>query len=371
SIGPTRLVVNLDAIVANIKAVRGIVGDDVGIMAVVKSFGYGNDSIRTSKVALENGVNYLAVAFPDEGATLRENRVDAPIVVFNVLAEEADKLVRYDLSAVVSSLSLAEALNESASQARKIPVHVKIDTGMGRSGVWVEDAIPYVESLLNLKNLRVEGIMTHFSSADDPDADDYTRMQISSFQGLLSELKRRGITFKWIHAANTAALSRFPETHFNMVRPGLGIYGMHPSAAVRSYIHLEQVVTFTTKIGQIKEHPPGRCISYNRRFVTSKTCRIATLPVGYNDGYPRFQSNVGEVLVAGERVPVVGTVCMDCIMIDITDIPEAKVGDEVVLIGRQGEEEILPDDVAANGGTINYEIVCKISPRVTRIFVQS
>jgi alanine racemase len=370
SIGPTRLVVNLDAIAANIKAIKGIVGDDVQLMSVVKSFGYGNDSIRTSRVALENGVSYLAVAFPDEGATLRENRIDAPILVFNVLAEEADKIVRYDLSAVVPSVELAHTLNKVAG-GRKIPVHLKIDTGMGRSGIWVEDAIPFVQQMFCLRNLEVEGIMTHFSSADDPEADNYTLQQINSFESLLEELTRLGYGFRYIHAANTSATVRFPQTHYNMVRPGLGIYGMYPSPAIRSLLRLEQVITFSTKIAQIKETPPGRCISYNRRFVTQRCCRIATLHVGYNDGYPRFQSNVGQVVVRGRRCNVVGTVCMDAIMIDVTDVPEARVGDEAVLIGRQGNEEILADEIAANGGTINYEIVCKISPRVTRIFVQS
>jgi alanine racemase len=166
-------------------------------------------------------------------------------------------------------------------------------------------------------------------------------------------------------------LVRFPEARFNMVRPGLGIYGLYPSSALRPLIRLEQVVTFTTKIAQIKEHPPGRFISYNRRFETGRASRIATLHVGYNDGYPRFQSNVGEALVRGKRASVVGAVCMDTIMVDVTDIPEARIGDEVALIGRQGSEEISADDIAANGNTINYEIICKISPRVTRIFVQS
>lgn len=371
SIGPTRLVVNLDAIAANIKKIRGIVGEDVAIMPVVKSFGYGNDSIRTSRMALENGANYLAVAFPDEGATLRENRIDAPILAFNVLPEEVDKIVKHKLSCEVGSLELANALHNAAAGRRKIPVHLKIDTGMGRSGVWVEDAIPFVETVFCLRNLEVEGIMTHFSSADDPESDDYTLLQIASFEALLNELKRRGYAFKYVHAGNTAALVRFPQTHYNMVRPGLAIYGMYPSDALRSLIDLEQVISFTTKISQIKEHPPGRCISYNRRFVTTRSCRIATVHVGYNDGYPRFQSNKGQVLVRGRRAPVVGTVCMDATMIDVTDIPDVKVGDEVVLIGRQGDQEILADDIAANGGTINYEIVCKISPRVTRIFVQS
>jgi alanine racemase len=371
SMGPTRLVVNLDSIAANIKAVRGIIGENVNIMTVVKSFGYGNDSIRTSKVALDHGVNYLAVAFPDEGTTLRENKIDAPILVFNVLFEEVDKIVRFGLSAVVSSVALAEALNSAANSRFKIPVHIKVDTGMGRSGVWVDDAPPFIERVFEMENLNVEGIMTHFSSADDPEADDYTLRQIKSFNHLIGEMGRRGYDFKYIHAANTAALVRFPETHYSMVRPGLGIYGMYPSDAVRSMIHLEQVITFCTKIAQIKDHPPGRCISYNRRFVTNRPCRIATLHVGYNDGYPRFQSNVGQVLIHGKRAHVVGTVCMDTIMIDVTDIPEAQVGDEAVLIGRQGEEEILADEIAANGNTINYEIVCKISPRVTRVFVQT
>ena len=371
SIGPTRLIVNLDAIAANIKMIRGIVGDGVEIMPVVKSFGYGNDSIRTSRVALENGVHYLAVAFPDEGAALRENRIDCPILVFNVLTEEVDKIVRYGLSSVVPSLALAHALDRAGSQTCRIPVHLKIDTGMGRSGVWVEDAIPFVQAVSRLKNLRVEGIMTHFACADDPEEDEYTRAQIEMFRSLVDRLRRQGIEFRYVHAANTAAIVRFPEAHFNMVRPGLAIYGMYPSRAVRSLIHLEQVITFVTKISQIKDHPPGRSISYNRRFVTTQPSRIATLHVGYNDGYPRFQSNVGEVLIHGKRARVVGTVCMDTIMVDVTHIPEAQVGDDVVLIGKQGDEEILADDIAANGNTINYEIACKISPRVTRIFVQS
>jgi Alr-MurF fusion protein len=370
SIGPTRLVVNLDAIAANIKKVRAIVGDDVTIMPVVKSFGYGNDSIRTSRVALENGANYLAVAFPDEGATLRENRIEAPILVFNVLGEEVDKIVRYRLAAVAPSIELAMELNQAA-QGRKIPVHLKIDTGMGRSGIWVGNALPFVEQVYCMPNLRVEGIMTHFSSADDPAADEYTLQQIRRFSDLIDRLRSKGYEFKYIHAANTSAIVRFPQTHFNMVRPGLGIYGLYPSPAVRSILQLEQVITFTTKIAQIKEQPAGRYISYNRRYVTDRSCKIATLHVGYNDGYPRFQSNVGQVLIRGRRCNVVGTVCMDATMVDVTEVPDVKIGDEVVLIGRQGEEEILADDIAKNGNTINYEIICKISPRVTRIFVQS
>jgi len=371
SIGPTRLVVNLDAIAANIKTIRTVISDDVAIMAVVKSFGYGNDSIRTSKIALENGVNYLAVAFPDEAVTLRENRIDAPILVFHVLPEEVDRIVRYRLASVVSSLEPARALNRAAAGEKKVPVHIKVDTGMGRSGIWVEEALPFIEELLCLKNLDVQGLMTHFSSADDPEADDYTLGQINAFESLLSEVRRRGHHIRYVHAANTAAAVRFPQTHYNMIRPGLAIYGMYPSKAVCALVRLEPVITFSTKIAQIKEHPPGRSISYNRRFVTPRNSRIATLPVGYNDGYPRFQSNTGQVLVRGRRVPVVGTVCMDAVMIDVTDVPETRVGDEVVLIGRQGDEEILPDEIAANGNTINYEIVCKISPRVKRIFVQS
>jgi alanine racemase len=372
SIGPTRLIVNLDAIAENIKTIRAIVGEGVSIIAVVKSFGYGNDSIRTSKVALENGVNYLAVAFPDEGVTLRQNRIDAPILVFNVLEEEIDKIVRHQLSAVLSSEPLARALNRAAAvKGQKIRVHVKVDTGMGRSGVWHEEAIPFFEYIRELPHLELEGVMTHLSSADDPEADAYTVEQLRAFENLLGALRSRDFSFTHIHAANSSGLVRFPESRFNAVRPGLAIYGMYPSDAVKEKLRLRQVITFITRISQIKTHPPGRCISYNRRYVTRNECRIATLPVGYNDGYPRFQSNKGHVLVRGRRVPVVGTVCMDNTMIDVSSVPEADVGDEVVLIGRQGEQEILADEIALNGGTINYEIACKISPRVTRIFLQS
>lgn len=370
SIGPTRLTVDLDAIANNIKAIRSMAGPGVELMSVVKSFGYGNDSIRTSRVALDNGVTYLAVAFPDEGASLRENRVDAPILVFNVLPEQVDKVVRYDLSAVVASEELAESLNCAASSSNRIKTHIKIDTGMGRSGIWHECADEFVKYVSRMPNLDVEGIMTHFSSADDPQSDFYTLEQVKAFDDLITRLESAGHKFRYIHAANTSALVRFPQTRYNMVRPGLAIYGMYPSDAVRSLIDLEQVITFTTKISQIKEHPPGRCISYNRRFVTCRDSRIATLNVGYNDGYPRFQSNIGEVLVKGRRASVVGTVCMDTMMIDVSEIHDASVGDEVVLIGRQGSEEILADEIARNGSTINYEIVCKISPRVTRIFLR-
>ncbi len=370
SIGPTRLTVDLDAIASNIKAIRSMAGPGVELMSVVKSFGYGNDSIRTSRVALDNGVTYLAVAFPDEGASLRENRVDAPILVFNVLPEQVDKVVRYGLSAVVASEELAESLNCAASSSNRIKTHIKIDTGMGRSGIWHECADEFVKYVSTMPNLDVEGIMTHFSSADDPQSDFYTLEQVKAFDDLIARLESAGHKFRYIHAANTSALVRFPQTRYNMVRPGLAIYGMYPSDAVRNLIDLEQVITFTTKISQIKEHPPGRCISYNRRFVTCRDSRIATLNVGYNDGYPRFQSNIGEVLVKGHRASVVGTVCMDTMMIDVSEIPDASVGDEVVLIGRQGSEEILADEIARNGSTINYEIVCKISPRVTRIFLR-
>ncbi len=372
AIGPTRLYVNLDSIAHNIHAIKSKVSQGVRIMAVVKSFGYGHDSVRASRIAMENGVNHLAVAFPDEAIYLRENGIHAEILVFNLNAQdEAGKLLHYDLSAGVPSIDIAKALNESATKDKKINVHIKVDTGMGRSGVWHADAIPFIKEVMTMKNLRTQGIMTHFSSADVPQADDFTLEQIKAFKELLTDLEKEGIVFRDIHAANTAAIVRFPESHFNMVRPGLGVYGMYPSDIVRDHIDLEPIITFSSRITQIKEHPPGRSISYGGRFVTSRQSRLATLPVGYNDGYPRFQSNIGEVLVRGKRARVVGTVCMDAIIVDITDISEAELGDEAILIGKQGTQEINIDEIALNGGTINYEIACKISPRVNRIFVES
>lgn len=372
AIGPTRLHVNLDSIAHNIQAIKSKVAPDVRLMAVVKSFGYGHGSVWASRIAMENGVNNLAVAFPDEAVYLREKGINAKILVFNLHAkEEATKLLRYDLSVGVPSLEIAKALNESNTNGGKINVHIKVDTGMGRSGVWFEDAVPFIKEVVAMKNLRAKGIMTHFSSADDPRDDDYTLKQIEAFKELLKDLEKQGIVLDEIHAANTAAIVRFPESHFNMVRPGLGVYGMYPSGIVKNLIDLEPIITFSSKITQIKEHPPGRSISYGRRFVTNRLSRLATLPVGYNDGYPRFQSNIGEVLVKGKRTPVVGTVCMDAIMVDITDIPDVAPGDEAVLIGKQGNQEIDIDEIASNGDTINYEIACKISPRVNRIFVRS
>jgi alanine racemase len=372
SLGRTRLYVDLDSMGENIRAFNSKTQPGVEIMAVVKSFGYGHDSVAASRIALENNVKYLAVAIPDEGVFLRENHINAPILVFNVCASsDTAKLLDYDLAATVTSFDMAKTLDRAASKDRKIKAHLKIDTGMGRSGVWFEDAIDFVKDCMSLGNLDTEGIMTHLSSADDPGEDCFTMEQIKAFQRLVDDLKSMGVSFKFVHAANTAAIARFPRSHFNMVRPGLGVYGMYPSDAVREEIHLKPVITFTTHISQIKEHPPGRSISYGRRYITDKPSRIATLPVGYNDGYPRFQSNRGRVLIRGKEAPVRGTVCMDAIMADITAIPEAQIGDEAVLIGRQGAKEISVDEIADNGGTINYEITCKISPRVQRIFLKS
>jgi len=371
---PTYAEIDLAALKHNYQLIRSSIPSQTEILAVVKADAYGHGFMDISRELELFGVNAFGVAFLAEGIQLRKSGSDKPILLLGgIYPGQERKCIGFNLSTTVFTLEQAQALNQAASGKlfRRAQLHLKIDTGMGRSGVWVDDAVPFIEKVLEMRHLEVDGVMTHFSSADDPGSDAYTLGQIDSFENLLKELKSRGHSFRYIHAGNTAALVRFPQTHYNMVRPGLGIYGMYPSEAVRSLVYLEQVITFSTKISQIKEHPPGRCISYNRRYVTSRNSRIATLYVGYNDGYPRFQSNVGQVLINGRRVPVVGTVCMDTIMVDVTDIPEVKVGDEAVLIGRQGDEEILADEIAANGQTINYEIVCKISPRVTRIFVQS
>lgn len=372
SIGPTRLIVDLDAIKANIRSVRSTISDDVGIMAVVKSFGYGHDSVAASRVAIENGVEHLAVAIPDEGIFLRRNNIDANILVFNIYPpDEWEKLLKHDLAATITSIEMARLLNSVSVGNDRIKVHLKIDTGMGRSGVWHEKAPAFVKDTLALENLEVIGIMTHLSSADMPDQDEYTMKQIDSFHRLLDDLGSQGIEFRYVHAANTAGIARFPSSHFNMVRPGLGLYGMSPSEVVEESLPLARVIKFSSKITQIKDHPAGRSVSYGRRFITQKESRIATLPVGYNDGYPRFQTNTGEVLIRGQRAPVVGAVCMDAIMTDITHIPDAMIGDEAILIGGWGDNRISVDEIARNGGTINYEIACKISPRVPRVFFKS
>lgn len=370
-IRPTKLIIDLEAVAHNMRAIREIVGPTVAIMAVVKSGGYGHDSRKVAQVVLDNGAEYLAVAVPDEGIFLRRAGFSrTPILVMGpTLPEEAPKLVRYGLAQSASSLRLLGEINREAKKRQvRIPVHLKIDTGMGRIGIQPGELPEFLDALARLDHVVVEGVMTHLSSADDSAEADFTRSQIAAFSRAIAAVEARGHVVRWKHAAASSGILNYPEAWFTMVRPGIMIYGHYPAATLKAKIKLRPVASFVTKIAYLKTVPAGASISYGRSFITSRESLIATLPVGYYDGYNRHLSNKASVLIRARRAPVVGNVTMDMTMVDVTDLPAVAVGDEVVLFGRQGDQEIELEELAELCGTINYELIGQVSARVSRVY---
>jgi alanine racemase len=316
---------------------------------------------------MNNGAEYLGVASVNEGVALRRVDVTAPILVLGYTpAWQARELVLNGLAATVFSIDVARALDRAAAELKnQACVHVKVDTGMGRLGLMPDEVMTFAQQLLDLPNLELEGIFTHFSVADVDPA--YTLWQIDRFKQVLAALAEEGITFPLIHAANSAAILTLPESHLRMVRLGIGMYGLDPSSQVRCPIDFRPALAFKTQVAQVKALPPGSYVSYGNTYQTQGQQSIAVIPVGYADGFRRAPRHWGEVLVRGRRAPIVGRVCMDQTMIDVTHIPDVRQGDEVVLIGEQGDERITAEDVAERLGTINYEVVCEILARVPRV----
>ncbi|MBA2662285.1 MAG: alanine racemase [Bradymonadaceae bacterium] len=373
SVAPTRLIIDLDAIADNFHAIRRRIGPKTGLMAVVKSFGYGNDATRVAQTLIQQGVDALAVAYPDEAIALRKKGLTIPILVTNVLEPEADKIPKYDLTALVYSLPVARALQRHGERRNKIvPVHLEVDTGMNRVGLEPAASAAFATALGAMANLRIEGVMTHFAAADDAAEDDFTRAQIAAFEGVLVELRGLGLALPHVHAANTAAAWRFPEARYDLVRIGLGLYGLHPGRAVAEQAtSTRPALRMTTRVIHLHDIEAGQSVGYGRTFRAAAPVRLATIAVGYNDGFPRFMSNGGEVLIGGERCAVAGNVCMDVAMVDVSAVAGVEIGDEVVLFGTQGAATISVDEWAARGRTINYEILCNLSPRVRRIFLKT
>lgn len=364
---PTWAEIDLKAIEHNYRQVRKIVGKSIKIMAVVKANAYGHGTVEVSEVLEKKSVDYLGVATTDEAVRLRDHGIKTPVLVLgSVLPEEVKVAVDKDITLTLCGDGLLEAIEESTKGGLKARVHIKIDTGMGRIGVWHEEALNFLKNLKECKNIIIEGIYTHFSSAGHDDF--FTSYQIEAFEKLLAKLEEFDINIPLRHAANSIATVNFKRSHQNLVRPGLIIYGMYPKYNFPRLIKLKPALSLKTKIVFIKETPPGRSISYGRTHVTQKHTRIATLPIGYADGYSRGLSNKAEVLVRGRRASVVGKVTMDQTMIDVGHIKDARVGDEVVLIGKQGRDEIRLEKLARIAGTIAYETVCSISNRVPRVY---
>lgn len=376
SFSPTRLTIDLGAIAQNFHAVRAHTGRQTKLMAVVKSYGYGNDATRVSKALVREGVDMLGVAYADEGVPLRDAGVDVPILVMNTLAGEVDKVVRWGLTGLVYSWEVAQRLDQEARRQGVIaPIHLKINTGMNRAGLKAEPAlvVAFAERLRALPNLSITGIMTHLAAADEEVHDDFTRAQLERFDAVLAALKAARVDYGVAHAANTSAAWRFPAASYGMVRLGLGLYGLNPSDDVgqQSGPYTRSALRLTTQIIHLHEVEAGESVGYGRSYIAPSPRRLATIALGYSDGFPRAMSNGGEVLVAGRRCPVVGRVCMDVAVVDVSGVEEGlKVGDEVVIFGHQGQAFIAVDELAARAHTISYEILCNISARVRRVFVR-
>jgi alanine racemase len=371
----TRAEIDLTAFRHNLQNLRKYLDPQTRIMAVVKADAYGHGAVPCARIAVESGAaNYLGAGVIEEGIELRENGLNAPILILgSIFPDEAEDLVRHNLATILCTQPLAQALSKEAEkQDKTVSVHIKVDTGMNRLGISPENLPALLDQVRNLKNLKIEAVSTHFSSADDEDLS-VTQAQLEKFQTALTILQKEGVHTPIVHCANTSALFKFPESHFNMVRPGLILYGVLPSPSLRPIIDqgenpFQPVMQWKSQIILLKPIAKNQPVSYSGSFTTQRDSLIATLPIGYADGLHRMLSNKMDVLIRGRRAPQVGNICMDMILIDVTDIPDVQAGDEVVIFGRQGDEMISVEELAVKGKTIPYEILCSVSKRVPRIY---
>jgi alanine racemase len=340
-------------------------------MVALKADAYGHGALKVARTVLHNGASMLGVATVSEAAPLREANISAPILVFGyVPLWQMRDAIRLDVRVTLYSTEAAYALSRAALDLSKtVKVHVKVDTGMGRLGIRHEqlnEVVALVRLIKVLPGLELEGLYTHFAQAD---AEDKTHafFQLEHFQQVLHTLRELGLRPPIVHAANSAATLALPAAHFDMVRSGVAIYGLQPSFAVRLPDSFRPALSFKTQVSQVKWVPAGEGISYGSIYVTTHPTCIAVLPVGYADGFRRAPTTWGSVLIHGQEAPILGRVCMDQCMVDVTHIPQTRMGDEVVLIGRQGEATLTAEQVAERLGTINYEVVSEILARVPRV----
>lgn len=372
-LGPIWIEIDLDAVAQNVKNIKQLIGEKKELMAVVKGNAYGHDILEVSSVVLNNGATRLAVARLEEGIFLRKAGITVPVLILGLtLKQQAELLVSYNITPTVCEYEMIEKLSESAIKEDKVvKVHLKVDTGMGRIGIFSHDILGFIKKIRALKNVEIEGIFTHFSVADEKDKT-YTEKQFRKFMGVLNALEKEGIRIPIKHLGNSATLLDLPHMWLDLVRPGISIYGLYPSTEVQKTIKLIPAHSFKTRIVFLKELSMGKSIGYGRTYTTNqRRTKVASLPLGYADGYNRLLSNQGEVLVRGSRFPVIGRICMDQTMIDVTNLPQVEIGDEVVLWGRQGQEEITVEEIAEKIGTINYEIVhMPDKKRVPKLFIK-
>ncbi len=375
---PTWAEIDLDALAHNFREVRSAVGRGVMIMAVVKANAYGHGVTECARRLIAEGADWLAVALPEEGIALREAGIllAQPILILGGFWEsQAAVCIKHNLVPVLYRREMAEALNRAARTVGVVAcAHVKVDTGMGRLGVRFDEINEFAEALRSLKNIRIEGLLTHFAAADEVESNDFTAEQTGHFHAAKNAFSRRGIEIKFEYLSNSAGTFAHPESRGNIVRPGGVLYGLWRDVLppLKAGPDLQPVMSLRTRIALLKKVPAGETLGYGRTFTTTRESLIATLPIGYHDGYPRALSNSGRVIVRGCYAPIVGRVSMDMALIDVTDVPGAAHSDVVTLIGRDKELSISAEEVAQTAGTISYEVTCGISEsRVPRYYIQA
>ncbi len=362
--------INLANFAYNFRSLKKLIGKSTSIMAVVKANAYGHGAIPIAKKALQLGAKYIGVVCLYEAKELRQAGIKAPILIMNYSDEEtAVEAAKHDITLNIMDEKVLKAVDKaSRGMKKRTKIHVKIDTGMRRGGIYPEEALKFIGRIENYKNVFLEGIFTHFAASDEMDLT-FTHEQLASFNKLLKLLKDKNINPPLIHTANSGASLRLSSGYFNLVRPGIIMYGLAPSRDFRMPVKLKPVMTLKSKIVQIKLLQKGDTVGYGRTFQAKRKMMMGLLPIGYGDGYPRALSNKFHILVKGKKASLLGRVSMDQTAVDLSRIKNVKVGDEVVLIGRQGKETILAGDIAKICSTINYEIVVGIAPRIPRVYV--
>lgn len=362
--------VNLDAIRHNIQDARSHIADGTRLMAIIKADGYGHGATEVAS-AIDDLVDAYGIAILEEGVELRRAGVTKPILILGYSpAAQYEEVIYNDITQAVFTYEMAKQLSDTAVRlGKKALVHIKTDTGMGRIGFCpTEESADIVARIQELPEIEITGCFTHFATADEKNKT-FTKKQLSDFQQFAGMLRERGISNIILHASNSAGIIDIPEANLDMVRMGISLYGHYPSEEVeREQADLRPAMSLISYISYVKTVPAGTPIGYGSTFVSGEEMHIATIPVGYGDGYPRQLSNKGSVLIHGQRAPIVGRVCMDQFMVDVTEIPQVQVGDEVVLFGRQKGEELSVEEVSALAGSFNYEMLCNVGKRIPRVY---
>jgi alanine racemase len=369
---PTWAEINLDNLAHNFRVMKEALGSDVAIMPALKADAYGHGAVKCALMLEGEGAEWFGVALPEEGLLLREAGITRPILSLGGFWEGQERVIlEREITPVISRFDLLAKLNDAAQKVGRVfAYHLKVDTGIGRLGVPYSQFDKFLDEAAKLENVQLDGLMTHFASADNVDGIAYTERQIALFEAALQLSRQRGFQPRWIHQANSAATHAYPQTRGNLVRLGGLIYGIWRDATKGDVAPLDwrPVLSLHTRIVHLKTVAAGTHLGYSGTFVTERESRIATLAIGYEDGLRRALSNQWRVLVRGRFAPIVGRISMDLTLVDVTDINDATLNDEVVIIGRQGEQEITAEEIAAQLETISYEVTCGISERVPRIY---